>query len=141
MRGAVWSEGAFEQAAQALAQDFAPLSDWRASADYRMLAAQNLLRRFFLEHDDATAGAGATGHSVREGIAMKDDISIRGAVHTDRIHDSAIKHVTGTADYTDDIPQPQGTLHAYLGASKVAHATLNSLDLSAVRTAPAWSAC
>ena len=55
LRGAVWSEGTFEQAAQALAQDFAPLSDWRASADYRMLAAQNLLRRFFLEHDDATA--------------------------------------------------------------------------------------
>ncbi len=54
LRGATWSEAAFEQAAQALAQDFAPLSDWRASADYRMLAAQNLLRRFFLEHDDAT---------------------------------------------------------------------------------------
>ena len=55
LRGAAWSEATFEQAAQALAQDFAPLSDWRASADYRMLAAQNLLRRFFLEHDDATA--------------------------------------------------------------------------------------
>ncbi|UOA29002.1 xanthine dehydrogenase small subunit [Pseudosulfitobacter sp. DSM 107133] len=54
LRGATWSEATFEQAAQALAQDFAPLSDWRASADYRMLAAQNLLRRFFLEHDDAT---------------------------------------------------------------------------------------
>mgnify|MGYP003136630723 FL=1 len=67
---------------------------------------------------------------------MKDDISIRGAVHTDRIHDSAIKHVTGSADYTDDIPQPQGTLHAYLGVSNVAHATLNAIDLSAVRTAP-----
>ena len=67
---------------------------------------------------------------------MKDDISIRGAVHTDRIHDSAIKHVTGTADYTDDIPQPQGTLHAYLGVSKVAHATLNAIDLDAVRAAP-----
>ncbi|MBM2293586.1 xanthine dehydrogenase molybdopterin binding subunit [Sulfitobacter pseudonitzschiae] len=67
---------------------------------------------------------------------MKDDISIRGAVHTNRIHDSAIKHVTGSADYTDDIPQPQGTLHAYLGVSNVAHATLNAIDLSAVRTAP-----
>ena len=69
---------------------------------------------------------------------MKDELSIRGAVHTDRIHDSAIKHVTGSADYTDDIPQPQGTLHVYLGVSKVAHATLNAIDLSAVRTAPAW---
>lgn len=52
--GQSWSEQAFDKAAQALPQDFAPLSDWRASADYRMLSAQNLLRRFFLDHDDAT---------------------------------------------------------------------------------------
>ena len=29
--------------------DFAPISDMRASAEYRMLAAKNLLKRFFLE--------------------------------------------------------------------------------------------
>jgi xanthine dehydrogenase small subunit len=54
--GQQWSEAAFEGAADALAGDFTPLSDWRASAGYRMLAAQNLLRRFFLEQDDATSG-------------------------------------------------------------------------------------
>ncbi|MEP1209508.1 MAG: xanthine dehydrogenase small subunit [Rhizobiaceae bacterium] len=37
-------------AADKLGADFTPLSDWRASADYRLLAAQNLLRRFHLEH-------------------------------------------------------------------------------------------
>jgi len=67
---------------------------------------------------------------------MKDDISARSAAQTSRIHDSALKHVTGTADYTDDIALPQGTLHAYLGVSNVAHATLHGLDLSAVRAAP-----
>lgn len=67
---------------------------------------------------------------------MKDNVSIRGGVHTDRIHDSATKHVTGTADYTDDIPQPQGTLHAYLGVSDVAHARIRSIDLGAVHAAP-----
>ncbi len=50
-------------------------------------------------------------------------------------HDSAIKHVTGRADYTDDIAEPAGTLHAYLGCSKVAHGTLKALDLSAVEAA------
>ena len=55
LNGAEWSETAFEQAARALAQDFTPLSDWRASSEYRMLAAQNLLRRFFLEHDEVTS--------------------------------------------------------------------------------------
>jgi len=52
--GQPWGEAAFESAAEALADDFAPLTDWRASADYRMRSAQNLLRRFFLEHDEAT---------------------------------------------------------------------------------------
>jgi xanthine dehydrogenase large subunit len=67
---------------------------------------------------------------------MNDKVSIRGGVHTDRIHDSAAKHVTGQADYTDDIVEPQGTLHAYLGLSDVAHANLRGLDLSAVLAAP-----
>jgi len=33
-----------------LAIDFKPLSDMRASAAYRLQGAQNLLRRFYLEH-------------------------------------------------------------------------------------------
>ncbi|MFV0445168.1 MAG: xanthine dehydrogenase small subunit [Planctomycetaceae bacterium] len=51
LRSQPWSKEAFESAAKALARDFTPLSDWRASAEYRMLTAQNLLRRFYLEHD------------------------------------------------------------------------------------------
>ena len=54
--GQRWTEAAFDAAARALAQDFTPLTDWRASADYRMRSAQNLLRRFFLEQDAATTG-------------------------------------------------------------------------------------
>lgn len=53
--GSVWSEASFDAAATALTEDFKPLSDWRASSEYRMLSAQNLLRRFFLEHDAATS--------------------------------------------------------------------------------------
>ena len=52
--GKAWSKEVFDAAADALADDFTPLTDWRASADYRMRSAQNLLRRFFLEHDEAT---------------------------------------------------------------------------------------
>jgi xanthine dehydrogenase small subunit len=33
----------------ALADDYTPLTDWRASSGYRRRAAQNLLRRFYLE--------------------------------------------------------------------------------------------
>ena len=47
--GQPFAEATFDAAAQALVQDFTPLSDMRASADYRMRASRNLLRRFWLE--------------------------------------------------------------------------------------------
>jgi xanthine dehydrogenase large subunit len=51
-------------------------------------------------------------------------------------HDSAELHVAGGADYTDDLPEPRGTLHIALGVSPVAHGRLKGLDLAAVRAAP-----
>ncbi|MFN0162224.1 MAG: xanthine dehydrogenase molybdopterin binding subunit [Burkholderiales bacterium] len=48
-------------------------------------------------------------------------------------HESAHLQVAGTARYTDDVPEPAGTLHAAFGTSPHAHARIRSLDLSAVR--------
>ena len=72
---------------------------------------------------------------------MKDDNAaianrITGGVHQSLRHDSAHKHVTGTAEYTDDIVEPVGTLHACLGLSTVAHGHIEAMDLSAVEAAP-----
>jgi xanthine dehydrogenase small subunit len=49
LNGRAWNEEALAEAMDALARDYAPLSDMRASATYRMRTAQNLLRRFWLE--------------------------------------------------------------------------------------------
>jgi xanthine dehydrogenase small subunit len=49
LAGREWSESALGEAMAALALDYAPLSDMRASSGYRMKAAQNLLRRFWFE--------------------------------------------------------------------------------------------
>ncbi|MFC3470470.1 xanthine dehydrogenase small subunit [Massilia oculi] len=49
LRGQAWSEATLSAAMAALARDYAPLSDARASSSYRMRTAQNLLRRFWLE--------------------------------------------------------------------------------------------
>jgi xanthine dehydrogenase small subunit len=49
VKGVVWNSAAIERACAALAEDFTPLSDFRASKEYRLLTAQNLLRKFFLE--------------------------------------------------------------------------------------------
>jgi len=47
--GKPWTQATVDAAIAAFAEDYQPISDMRASADYRLLAAQNLLRRFFLE--------------------------------------------------------------------------------------------
>ena len=47
--GREWNEVALHIAMEALMKDFAPLSDMRASAQYRMNVAKNLLQRFYLE--------------------------------------------------------------------------------------------
>ena len=47
--GQPWELASVDQAAEALARDFAPLSDMRASATYRLKAAQGMLARYFME--------------------------------------------------------------------------------------------
>ncbi|CDX41127.1 Xanthine dehydrogenase; XdhA [Mesorhizobium sp. ORS 3359] len=47
--GKVWSEATVEAAMAEYASDFTPLTDMRASAEYRALAAKNLLLRFYVE--------------------------------------------------------------------------------------------
>jgi len=61
LTGQTWDEATLTQAMLLLAQDYAPLTDMRASDQYRMKAAQNLLRRFWLE---TRADAPLSGHEV-----------------------------------------------------------------------------
>jgi len=49
LNGQQWSEATLSVAMDLLAQDYAPLSDMRASSGYRMKTAQNLLRRYWFE--------------------------------------------------------------------------------------------
>ncbi|MGZ5789447.1 MAG: xanthine dehydrogenase molybdopterin binding subunit [Burkholderiaceae bacterium] len=50
-------------------------------------------------------------------------------------HESAALHVLGEATYADDIPEVHGTLHAALGLSQKAHATIRSINLDAAKAA------
>ena len=64
--GRPWTQASVNAAKLALAQDFKPLSDMRASADYRMQVAQNLIQRLWLETraEDALPGAATSVWSV-----------------------------------------------------------------------------
>jgi len=59
--GQPWSEAAMLAAAEKLPEDFQPLSDMRATSEYRMKVAQNLFRRFWLEQSGAEARLSAEG--------------------------------------------------------------------------------
>jgi xanthine dehydrogenase small subunit len=49
LTGKPWTEATATAACDSMAEDYQPLSDWRATAEYRLLAAKNLLTRFYLE--------------------------------------------------------------------------------------------
>ncbi|SIS87790.1 xanthine dehydrogenase molybdopterin binding subunit [Paracoccus saliphilus] len=67
---------------------------------------------------------------------MKDDTAIKGVAHAETIHDSAIKHVTGRAEYTDDLAEPHGLIHAYLGLAQCAHGRITGMDFTETLAAP-----
>ncbi|MCA1490789.1 xanthine dehydrogenase small subunit [Ensifer sp. NBAIM29] len=55
LTGQPWTEETIRTVQPALETDYQPLTDWRATSAYRMLAAKNLLMRFFLESAGETA--------------------------------------------------------------------------------------
>ncbi|HZA66715.1 MAG TPA: xanthine dehydrogenase small subunit, partial [Geminicoccaceae bacterium] len=48
LEGRLWNEATVQAAMSALERDFTPITDWRASAAYRVSVARNLLRRLFI---------------------------------------------------------------------------------------------
>ena len=61
--GSAWYPGVIERACNALGEDFTPLSDFRASKEYRLLTAQNLLRKFFLEQQSPEVETRVTAYA------------------------------------------------------------------------------
>ena len=135
LNGARWSAATIEKAAQALAADYQPISDLRAS------------RRVSLARRRQPASALPCGRVGRRGRhqrlelrGSRADVSERsetlGVVGSAERHESAHLHVSGEALYTDDIAVPRDTLCAAVGTSEKAHARIRGLDLAPVRAAP-----
>ncbi|TNE64307.1 MAG: xanthine dehydrogenase small subunit [Alphaproteobacteria bacterium] len=53
--GQRWTRETAEAGMKAMAEDYAPISDMRASASYRLMAAQNLLMKAFVETTEGAA--------------------------------------------------------------------------------------
>lgn len=59
--GQPWTEATVRAAMAALAEDFTPITDMRASAAYRLKVAQNLVMRLFVETTDPAASTRLVG--------------------------------------------------------------------------------
>ena len=61
LTGRPWTEATVRDAMAALRSDFTPLTDWRASAGYRMTVAANLLMKMYVETTDPDADTRLVG--------------------------------------------------------------------------------
>ena len=85
---------------------------------------------------DSTGAAATTEDRTSvEKVAARDSAPGR-SVGRALPHDSAVRHVRGTANYIDDLPAPPGTVHVAPGAAGAGCGPIRSLDLSAVRSFP-----
>ena len=68
LTGKGWNPTTLREAMTGLDAAFTPLSDMRASADYRTLVARNLLLKFYLEHPAGAKDAVALRLDIPEGL-------------------------------------------------------------------------
>lgn len=57
LEGKSWTLDSIRNAKAGIDLDFSPLTDWRASKEYRALAAKNLLERFYFEMTDGLSAS------------------------------------------------------------------------------------
>ena len=69
-------------------------------------------------------------------LADRPDLDEGASVGLALAHDSAARHVRGTAAYIDDLPEPAGTVHVAPGSAGAARGAIRTIDLAAVRAFP-----
>jgi xanthine dehydrogenase molybdopterin binding subunit/xanthine dehydrogenase small subunit len=143
--GKQWSEKTIEEVLPVLQDEFTPISDVRGSAEYRRGLITGLFEKFYFGAGDEAPEHGSV--SAAERVVPCAPYSLqassshfRGAQEAARSninpppHESAHKHVTGEAVYTDD--QPAGALEVWTVCSPHAHARVLSRDATAARKMP-----
>ena len=77
-------------------------------------------------------GASITNVALTDRPGLEEGASIGLAL----AHDSATRHVQGSAAYVDDLPEPSGTVHVAPGCAEAARGPVRSVDLDRVRDTP-----
>lgn len=130
LRGRAWNEDTLKEILPRLQAEFTPISDVRGSAAYRRALIASLFAKFFY-----TAGRAAPRPAARaEKPALLTAAAARKEEPASPPHESAHKHVTGEALYTDD--QTAGMLEGWPVCAPHAHARILRRDVSAARAMP-----
>ena len=124
--GRPWTETTLQAVLAILRAEFAPISDVRGSAEYRSGLVTGLLEKFYF---DTSAGIASPPHSH---FALRAPRSTLPVVP----HESAHKHVTGEAIYTDDFAARRTMLEVWPLCAPHARAKILRRDASAAKTMP-----
>ncbi len=126
--GKTWNEETVRSVLRLLRGEFTPISDVRGSAEYRSELIASLLEKFF--HDGAPSVARPEVSERPSGRAML------GTFTKVLPHESAHKHVTGEAIYTDDAAARRNMLEVWPVCSPHARARIVKRDAAVARTMP-----
>ena len=110
--------------AEELARAFTPIDDVRGSAEFRLEVVVNLWLKF-------VSGEGDFAPDFIPGSAWVTDEMSRALAH-----ESAVGHVTGRAEYVDDVAQRREMLAIWPVCAPHAHAKILRRDATAARRCP-----
>ena len=131
--GKSWDEKTIAEVLPILAGEFAPISDVRGSAAYRKNLITSLLEKFYFES--------SVGDEVTSLISKKESQSLLTSAPTKALpHESAHKHVTGEAIYTDDFAARKNSLEVWPVCAPHARAKILKRDASAAKEMPGIAA-
>jgi xanthine dehydrogenase molybdopterin binding subunit/xanthine dehydrogenase small subunit len=127
--GKQWCEETVRGVLPVLETEFTPISDLRGRAEYRRGLITSLFEKFFFDVGDEVARL----TSLPENQSLLTSAATRGMLRPPP-HESAHKHVTGEAVYTDD--QRRGMLEVWPVCSPHAHARILKRDATTARAMP-----
>jgi xanthine dehydrogenase molybdopterin binding subunit len=140
--GKVWNEKILREVVAILQTEFTPISDVRGSAEFRSQLINNLLIKFFTRSVSLTRGfSPANETQSRETVSTVSPArKAAEAAMAAPPHESAHKHVSGEAIYTDDFAARKNALEFWPVCAPHARARILRRDSSAAKNMPGIAA-
>ncbi len=135
--GNVWSEETIREVLPILKTEFAPISDVRGSEEFRRELIANLLEKFFAESPEGLVPRVPELNGKIMGLA--ELVPPKDGVRSPP-HESARKHVSGEAIYTDDFGARKKMLEVWPVCAPHARAKILKRDASAAKNLPGIAA-